>query len=73
MDLVKSRNRKKTKEKVDPIAVEISRLAQGTPVVGYHDEDGYLVIPKEYDDGYDSDGPDGIRVNRSLILSDRRI
>lgn len=53
MDLVKSRNRKKTKEKVDPIAVEISRLAQGTPVVGYHDEDGYLVIPKEYDDEYD--------------------
>lgn len=73
MEPVGAENRRKRKGKVDPIAVEISRLAQGTPVVGYHDEDGYLVIPKEYDDGYDSDGPDGIRVNRSLILSDRHI
>ncbi len=41
------------REKVDPLAVEIARLAQGTPIVGYHDEDGYLVIPAEYDDEYE--------------------
>ena len=40
------------RRKTDPLAVEISRLVQGTPIVGYHDEDGYLVIPKEYDDDY---------------------
>ncbi len=40
------------RRKTDPLAVEIARLAQGTPIVGYHDEDGYLVIPKEYDDDY---------------------
>lgn len=38
------------RRKIDPLAVEIARLAQGTPIVGYHDEDGHLVIPKEYDD-----------------------
>ena len=38
------------RRKIVPLAVEIARLAQGTPIVGYHDEDGYLVIPKEYDD-----------------------
>jgi len=32
------------------LAVEIARLSQGTPVVGYHDEEGRLVIPEEYDD-----------------------
>lgn len=40
------------RKKTDPLAVEIARLAQGTPIVGYHDEDGHLVIPKEYDDDY---------------------
>lgn len=55
MSLFELRNRKKADGKVDPIAVEIARLAQGTPVVGYHNEDGYLVIPKEYDDEYDRD------------------
>lgn len=55
MAIFKSRNRKKVGGKVDPIAIDIARLAQGTPVVGYHDEDGHLVIPKEYDDGYDRD------------------
>jgi len=28
------------------------RYAQGTPIVGYHDEEGNLVIPAEYDDEY---------------------
>ncbi len=51
---LKSLKKSRTK-KIDPYAVEIARLAQGTPVVGYHDEDGYLVIPKEYDDEYDRD------------------
>ena len=55
MSLLRLKNRKKAGGKVDPIAVEIARLAQGTPVVGYHNEDGYLVIPKEYDDEYDRD------------------
>lgn len=55
MAIFKSRNRKDTKKNVNPYAVEIARLAQGTPVVGYHDKDGHLVIPKEYDDGYDRD------------------
>lgn len=55
MALFKSRNRKKAGAEVDPIAIDIARLAQGTPVVGYHDENGHLVIPKEYDDGYDRD------------------
>ena len=55
MAIFRLKNRKKAGEKVDPIAVEIARLAQGTPVVGYHDEDGNLVIPKEYDDEYDRD------------------
>lgn len=55
MSLLRLKSRKKAGGKVDPIAVEIARLAQGTPVVGYHNEDGYLVIPKEYDDEYDRD------------------
>lgn len=55
MALFKLRNRKSAKKTVNPYAVEIARLAQGTPVVGYHDENGHLVIPKEYDDGYDRD------------------
>lgn len=54
MSIFKSKNRKK-KKNTDPYAVEIARLAQGTPVVGYHDENGHLVIPKEYDSGYDRD------------------
>lgn len=36
---------RRSRKKTDPIAVEIARLVQGTPVVGYHDEDGHLVIP----------------------------
>ena len=55
MAIFRLKNRKKAGGKVDPIAVEIASLAQGTPVVGYHDEDGNLVIPKEYDDEYDRD------------------
>lgn len=55
MAIFKSKNRKKVGEKVDPIAIDIARLAQGTPIIGYHDKDGHLVIPKEYDDGYDRD------------------
>ena len=55
MAIFRLKNRKKAGGKVDPIAVEIARLAQGTPVVGYHDEDGNRVIPKEYDDEYDRD------------------
>ncbi len=56
MTLLKFIKRKKRKgEKIDPYAVEIARLAQGTPIVGYHDKDGHLVIPKEYDDEYDKD------------------
>ena len=46
---------KKKKKITDPYAIEIARLAQGTPIVGYHDEDGCLVIPKEYDDEYGRD------------------
>ncbi len=49
-------NRKKSRSEItNPDAIEIARLAQGTPVVGYHDKDGYLVIPIEYDDEYDRD------------------
>ena len=33
-------------------AVEIPRPAQGTPIVGYRDEDGHPVMPKEYDDDH---------------------
>jgi hypothetical protein len=47
--------RKSKAKKTDPYAVEIARLAQGTPVVGYHDENGHLVIPIEYDDDYMKD------------------
>ncbi len=39
----------------NPDAIEIARLAQGTPIIGYHDKDGYLVIPIEYDDEYGQD------------------
>lgn len=46
---------KKRKKITDPYAIEIARLAQGTPIVGYHDEGGCLVIPKEYDDEYGKD------------------
>ncbi len=49
------RNPRNAGKKTNPYAVEIARLAQGTPVVGYHDEDGHLVIPKEFDDEYDKD------------------
>ena len=55
MAIFRLKDHKKAGGKVDPIAIDIARLAQGTPVVGYHDEDGNLVIPKEYDDGYDRD------------------
>lgn len=47
--------RKAAKKKIDPYAVRIARLAEGTPIVGYHNEDGYLVIPIEYDDDYEKD------------------
>lgn len=48
---------RKTKKKPEDaeskrIAAEIMRLSQGTPVVGYHDENGHLVIPAGYDDEY---------------------
>ena len=43
------------KKNTNLYAVEIARLAQGTPIVGYHDKDGYLVIPIEYDDEYGHD------------------
>jgi len=36
----------------DRAAADIMRYAQGTPIVGYHDEEGNLVIPAEYDDEY---------------------
>ena len=55
MTIFRFRNRRKAKKDANPYAVEIARLAQGTPVVGYHDGDGHLVIPKEYDDRYDRD------------------
>ena len=47
--------RSKSKKSVESaererLAVEIARLSQGTPIVGYHDENGHLVIPEEYDD-----------------------
>lgn len=45
----------RSRRKTNPYAVEIARLAQGTPVVGYHDADGHLVIPIEYDDDYNAD------------------
>ena len=48
----KNRRAKSEDRETDRIAAEIMRLAQGTPIVGYHDEDGHLVIPEEYDDGY---------------------
>ncbi len=47
--------RRREREPRDRLAVEIARLAQGTPIVGYHDEDGYLVIPVEYDDDYNDE------------------
>lgn len=48
--------RKRFRKRItNPDAIEIARLAQGTPIVGYHDKDGYLVIPMEYDDEYDQD------------------
>ncbi|MBQ7701642.1 MAG: hypothetical protein IJT54_04485 [Candidatus Methanomethylophilaceae archaeon] len=46
---------KKSKSEIsesDHIAAEIMRLAQGTPIIGYHNEKGELVIPEEYDDEY---------------------
>ncbi len=49
------KNLRKKRKKADPYAVEIARLAQGTPAVGYHDENGHLVIPKEFDGEYDRD------------------
>lgn len=65
MALFGSRKRRKAKKTVNPYAVEIARLAQGTPVVGYHDENGRLVIPKEYDDDYLKD--------RSVPIDDSEI
>ncbi len=36
----------------DRYAVEISRPAQGAPIVGYRDEGGHPVIPKWYADDH---------------------
>lgn len=49
-----SRDRKKDpdQEYRDRAAAEIMRNIQGTPIIGYHNKDGSLVIPGEYDDGY---------------------
>ena len=56
MKLFKSRDAKKSEKRdIDSDAVEIARLAQGTPIVGYHDKDGRLIIPAEYDDEYEKD------------------
>ena len=43
---------KNAKDRAAEIATDIMRLAQGTPIVGYHDTDGQLIIPEEYDDVY---------------------
>ena len=43
---------KKSQESTAEIAADIMRLAQGTPIVGYHDADGQLIIPEEYDETY---------------------
>ena len=37
----------------DRITAEIAHLMQGTRIARYRDENGHLVKPKEYDDGYD--------------------
>lgn len=51
MKPLRSRNRKaESQDYRDRAAAEIMRLAQGTPVVGYHDENGTLVIPADLDD-----------------------
>lgn len=53
---VKSKNKKNEhseKNRRDYAAMEILRLSQGTPIIGYHNAEGDLVIPAEYDDGYD--------------------
>lgn len=48
-----SKNKKwnSPQERRDAAAAEIMRLAQGTPIVGYHDSTGQLIIPAEFDDG----------------------
>lgn len=47
------KNRKSSDDaKSRRIAAEIMRLSQGTPIIGYHDENGQLIIPAEYDDEY---------------------
>jgi len=50
-----SRNKKAESSKAyrDAAAAEIMRLVQGTPIVGYHDSNGQLIIPAEFDDGYE--------------------
>lgn len=65
---------RRERESQDRVAVEIARLAQGTPIIGYHDEDGYLVIPAEYDDDYLGDGDPRIRERKVIerIESDHR-
>ena len=49
------KKKKESEDYRDQAASEIMRLAQGTPVVGYHDKDGHLVIPEDaLDEEYDS-------------------
>ena len=42
-------------EEGDRHAVEILSPAQGTPIVGYRNEGGHPVMPKEYDDDHPKD------------------
>ena len=49
----KNKKRNSSQKHRDAVAAEIMRLAQGTPIVGYHDDSGQLIIPAEFDDGYE--------------------
>lgn len=62
---LRTKNRKaESQDYRDRAAAGIMRLAQGTPVVGYHDENGTLVIPAELND------EDEFRRRSSQDLSD---
>ena len=55
MRLFRSRDKKRKASKSyrDQAAADIMRYAQGAKIIGYHDSEGHLVIPAEYDDKYE--------------------
>ena len=50
MEVLASGEKIASKQQRDEAAAEIMTLLAGVPVVGYHDEQGHLILPADDDD-----------------------